>query len=140
MACDLVLFAHGGVRLVTGVGRDAEAGRVFPAGDGFRVEAVGLGAALVDEVGAEIQAPPLAGYMIKLDQRQFDLLVAAAVAALVSKRVKWPEGTRTYAANAFSAFGGSAVGLAPPAESADGGGRHVAHPPVMPGATSPCIR
>jgi len=94
MACDLVLFAHGGVRLVTGVGRDAEAGRVFPAGDGFRVEAVGLGAALVDEVGAEIQAPPLAGYMIKLDQRQFDLLVAAAVAALVSKRVKCPAGSR----------------------------------------------
>jgi hypothetical protein len=56
-------------------------------------------------------------------------------------QVKCPEGTRAWGANAFSAFGcGSAGGLEPPAEAADGGGRHAAHPHVMLSATSTCIQ
>ncbi len=48
-------------------------------------------AALVDEIGREVEVLPLAGQMIELDQRQLDLLVPviAVLLARVRYRRRW---------------------------------------------------
>ena len=45
-----------------------------------------LAAALVDEIGGEIEAPAVAGQAIELDQRELDLLVAGIAALLAGPR------------------------------------------------------
>ena len=89
MADHLGLLAHRQVRLVVFVGPRPERGRVFAARDRFLGEVVRLTAALVDEIGGEIEAAAIAGQPVELDQRQLDLLMAG-IAALLARAS--PEG------------------------------------------------
>ena len=86
----LGLLAHRHVRLVVFVGPGPEGGRLFAARDRFLGEVVRLAAALVDEIGGEIEAAAIAGQPIELDQRQLDFLVAVVAALLACPA---PEGS-----------------------------------------------
>ena len=77
VADDLVLLAHGLVRLAVLVGALPVLARRLAAGVALDVEIVRLPAALVDEVGGEVELLLLAGQVVELDQRDLDLLVAA---------------------------------------------------------------
>ena len=82
VADDLALLAHRLVRLAVFVGLLDEVGRVAAVADRFLGEVVRLLAALVDEELGEVEIALLAGDAGELDQRQFDLLVAAVAAEL----------------------------------------------------------
>ena len=80
----LRLLAHGDVGLIVFAGPRPIGGRVVAARDRLLGEIVRLAAALVDEIGGEIEPPPVAGETIELDQRELDFLMAG-IAPLLSR-------------------------------------------------------
>ena len=88
MTDHLGLLAHRQVRLVVFVGPRPEGGRVFAARDRLLGEVVRLPAALVDEIGGEIEAAAIAGQAVEFDQRELDFLVAVIAALLAGPRPK----------------------------------------------------
>ena len=90
VAHDLVLLANRLVRLVVLVGLEMEVLWVGATRPRLLVEIVRLMAALVDEVLCQVHIFLLAGDTGQLDQRQFDLLMAAIAALLAGL------GCRTY--------------------------------------------
>src|SRR6202020_847227 len=83
MPHDAGLFADRNVRLVVLIGSSPIVRRIVPARERFLGEIVRLMGPLVDEIGGEIQAAPIAGQPVKLDQSELDLLMPA-IAALLS--------------------------------------------------------
>ena len=71
------------MRLVVLVGSRPEARRIFAPGARFLSEVMGLAAALVGEIGGEIEAALVCRQAVEFYQRQLDLGMAV-VAALVA--------------------------------------------------------
>ena len=76
------LLADGLVRLIVLVCLRPERRRVLATRQRFLREIVRLVAALVDEIGREIEAPAIARQPVELDERKLDLLMAGITALL----------------------------------------------------------
>ena len=94
VADDAVLLADRAVGLVVLVALGPEVLRVLAAGAGLGVEIVRLAAALVDEVGGEVEVAAVAGEAVELDEGELDLLVAVVAALLAGSG---PKVARTWA-------------------------------------------
>ncbi len=87
MADDLGLFAHRKVRLIVFVGTGPILGRVVAARDRFLSEIMRrLKPALVDEVAGKVEAAPISGQPVELEERELDLLMAGVAALLAGPR------------------------------------------------------
>ena len=77
-----LLLAHRDMGLIVLVGASPEVLRVLAARQRLLGEVMRLAAALIDEIGGEVEPAPIAGQAVEFDQRQLDLLMPAIAALL----------------------------------------------------------